>query len=100
MSDSATILEFGSVALQSPFRTTANNTVAGFGLNRLVFNPTAGVSFSITGSALDFKPNGSTLPTLVQNSNQNQTISGGIIIEELLTLSGNGTGVVSMEEAP
>src|SRR5688500_18002362 len=46
--DASTDLEFGSVALQAPLRTTANNTVSTFNGNKITFNGTAGGSFIIS----------------------------------------------------
>ena len=90
-------LEFGSVALQSPFQTTANNNVSNpFQLNSITFNQTANASFSITGSQFDFQFRNSIAPRIVQNSSLSQSIFTGIKLSEALILSGDGTGVVTL----
>ena len=81
---------------QSPFRTTANNVVSGFALNSLTFNQTANASFNITGPQMEFKKDNIVLPTIVQNTSLSQSILTGIKLSEALTLSGDGTGVVTL----
>ncbi len=97
VSDATNDLEFGSVLLQAPGNTTADNTTALFELNSITFNGTAGASFTLAGSSIALRTDGAMTPSIAQNSNFNQTINSAVVNNGgALGLSGNGTGVVTL----
>ena len=93
-----TDLEFGTVALQSPGQTTANNNISSdFNLNSMTFGSTAGASFTITGSSLDWKKDGTSNPSIVQNSSFNHAINVATKVSgDSLTMTGNGSGLATI----
>jgi hypothetical protein len=97
-SSSSNHLEFGTVALQSPGQTTANNNVAAnFQLNQITFGSTANASFNLTGSSIQFRKDGSADSSIVQDSSNGQTIGVAISLQNgNFSLAGNGTGLVTI----
>jgi autotransporter-associated beta strand protein len=88
---------FGSVALQSPSNTTANNTVNNFKVNSITFESTANASFTLTGSTIELAKDGSTQPAIIQNSSLSQIISADLKNSgDSYSFGGNGTGLLTI----
>jgi autotransporter-associated beta strand protein len=95
-SNRATQLVFGA---RPANRTTANNTVSNFQLNAITFESAtdgAGTTFTISGSQLRFRDTGGNNPFITQNSARAHTISAPLRIDRLLTLDGDGSGLVTL----
>jgi len=88
--NNGTRLVFGA---KGALRTTANNPTDKFNVNGITFETvtdTAGTSFSVTGSEIEFKKNGSNDPFITQKSALAHTISAPINMREDLTLGEMG----------
>jgi len=98
-SDSKTQLIFGARAAGL---TTANNLTTGFVMSGITFESTTDstmTAFTITGSQVEFAKRGSTNPFITLSSSQSHTISAPIKLADPLTLTGNGTGLVTLSGA-
>lgn len=71
--------------------TTTNNLANPFILNSLSFDSNAN-AFTIAGNALEFAANGSTAPSINQNSSNNQTVQAALTLDANLNLNVNGAG--------
>jgi hypothetical protein len=67
-------------------------------LNSVTFGPTAG-AFALGGNGLNFVNNASTLPTLVQNSANAQTVGVPVTLTNNLTVAGSGAGGLTLSAA-
>src|SRR5947209_11584152 len=71
-----------------------NNDLAGpsFLLNKMTFNA-GDPTYSLTGTALDFRTNGSSVaPSIAMDTNNAVTFNNGVNVTNNLTVSGAGTG--------
>src|SRR3954447_13910243 len=90
-----TQLTFGTIA-NTANATMTDNVVGTFLLNKMTFNAGA-PAYTLTGNALDFRTNGSSvLPSIVIDSNNSVTIGNALTLTNGLTVSGSGAGTFTL----
>lgn len=81
----------------SGIRTTATqNIVSPFVLHSLTFDAANTNFTSVTGSALDFRSNGSTNPSITQNSGIAVSVANNLTLTSAMTVAGTGAGTLTL----